>query len=173
MIHGFRIIEPQAIRDNPFHLIDSDWMLVTAGTMRKWNTMTASWGGLGILWNKPVAFSFIRPTRYTYEFMEKVDRYTLSFFPERYRKSLEFCGSNSGRDVDKARATGLTPVSDRPGCIFFTQARLVLECRKLYFQDIDPKHFLNPGIVRMYPQRDFHRLYIGETTRVLSGERRT
>jgi flavin reductase (DIM6/NTAB) family NADH-FMN oxidoreductase RutF len=84
----FRQVRPQDISDNPFHLIDSDWMLVTAGTIRKWNTMTASWGGLGILWNKPVAFSFVRPTRHTYEFIEQASRYTLSFFPERYRKAL-------------------------------------------------------------------------------------
>jgi flavin reductase (DIM6/NTAB) family NADH-FMN oxidoreductase RutF len=171
MQNRFRTIRPAAICDNPFHLIDSDWMLVTAGTMRKWNTMTASWGGLGVLWNKPVAFSFIRPTRYTYEFMERASRYTLSFFAERFRKSLEFCGSNSGREIDKAKATGLEPVPGSAGCIYFRQARLVLECRKLYYQDIDPKHFLDSRTIKFYPQRDFHRLYIGEITRVLTAEK--
>jgi flavin reductase (DIM6/NTAB) family NADH-FMN oxidoreductase RutF len=170
MAARFRSMKPKGIQENVFRLFDSDWTLITAGTLKRWNTMTASWGGLGILWNKPVAFVFIRPTRYTWEFAERAARFTLSFFPERYRKALAFCGSHSGRDTDKAAATGLVPFAPSPGCVSFRQARLILECRKLYFQDIDPKHFLRPGIVKLYPQRDFHRLYVGEITRVLSAE---
>ncbi|MEO0108962.1 MAG: flavin reductase [candidate division WOR-3 bacterium] len=156
-----------AISDNVFKLIDEDWMLITAGTIREWNTMTAGWGGLGVLWSRPVAFVFVRPTRYTYHFMEKARRFTLSFFDERYRKALLFCGSKSGRDVDKAKATGLTPVSSSPGTVHFAQARMVMICRKLYYQDLNPEAFLSPAIMRNYPQRDFHRMYVGEITRCL------
>jgi len=163
----FRAVPPTAIRDNVFKLIDSDWMLITAGTLKGWNTMTASWGGLGILWNKPVAFCFVRPTRHTFGFMEKNDRFTLSFFTERYRAALNLCGTKSGRDTDKARATGLTPVAGRRGFTSFAQARMVLECRKLYFQDLNPKAFLDSAIIKNYPKRDFHRMYIGEITRCL------
>lgn len=169
----YRIIKPEDLPDNVFRLFDSDWALITAGTMKKWNTMTASWGGLGVLWNKPVAFIFVRPARYTWEFTERAARFTLSFFPEQYRKALAFCGSHSGRDTDKAAATGLIPFAPSPGCVSFRQARLILQCRKLYFQDIDPKHFLSRGIIKMYPKRDFHRLYVGEITRVLSAGRKT
>ena len=92
MANEFMKIDPYKLKDNVFKLIDLDWMLVTAGTPERWNTMTASWGGLGVLWNRPVSFVFVRPTRYTYEFMEKHERFTLSFFSKRYRKALVFCG---------------------------------------------------------------------------------
>jgi flavin reductase (DIM6/NTAB) family NADH-FMN oxidoreductase RutF len=173
MNRGYRVIKPEDLRDNVFRLFDSDWALITAGTMKKWNTMTASWGGLGVLWNKPVAFIFVRPTRYTWQFTERAARFTLSFFPGQYRKALAFCGSHSGRDTDKAAATGLIPFAPAPGCVSFRQARLILECRKLYFQDIDPKRFLDRRIVKMYPKLDFHRMYVGQITRVLSSGRKT
>ena len=127
---NFKEISPNEIRDNPFKLIGKDWMLVTAGDKSKFNTMTASWGGVGILWNKPVAFTFIRPQRYTFEFTEQGEYYTLSFFDEEYRKALNFCGTKSGRDYDKVKETGLTPVfsEDAP---YFGEAKLVLVCKKL------------------------------------------
>ena len=118
------IIEPNMIDRNVFQLIGSDWMLITAGTPESYNTMTASWGGMGVLWGKNVCFCFIRPTRHTYQFIEKADVFSLSFFEERYRGALEICGTKSGRDIDKAAATGLIPVagglpgrpiSSRPG----------------------------------------------------------
>ena len=162
----FRAVKPVSLKDNVFTLIDHDWMLVTAGTMKSWNTMTASWGGLGVLWNKPVAFAFVRPTRHTYGFMEKSGKFTLSFFDHsKYRKALLLCGTKSGRDVDKARETGLVPFSPAPGAVSFAQARLILVCRKLYTTDIDPKRFLDPSIERLYPKKDYHRLYVGEIGR--------
>ena len=165
----FRVVKPVSLKDNVFTLIDHDWMLITAGTMKSWNTMTASWGGLGVLWNKPVAFAFVRPTRHTYGFMEASSRFTLSFFPmERFRKALQYCGSHSGRDVDKAEETGLEPFSPAPGAVSFTQARLILVCRKLYTTDIDPRRFLDRGIDRLYPKKDYHRVYVGEVTRCLT-----
>ncbi len=104
-----REIDPKEITDNPFALIGNDWMLITAGSQRRFNTMTASWGGLGVLWGRQVAVCFVRPTRYTYGFMERSKRFTLSFFSRRCRSALNLCGTRSGRDVDKVAATGLTP----------------------------------------------------------------
>jgi len=167
MAAGFLKADPYKLKENVFKLIDRDWMLVAAGTPERWNTMTASWGGLGVLWNRPVAFAFIRPTRYTYEFMERHERFTLSFFTRRYRKALSFCGSHSGRDHDKAKETGLEPVSPLQGAVTFRQARLVFICSKLYTTDIDPRRFLDPKIDENYPKKDYHRMYVGEITRCL------
>ncbi len=153
--------KPEQLTDNPFKLIGKDWMLITAGTQQSFNTMTASWGGVGVLWQKQVSFCFVRPTRYTFEFMERSENFTLSFFEERYRTALNFCGSNSGRDTDKVKETGLTPIS-KDGFIYFGEARLVLACRKLYFQDINPGYFLEQGIHDLYPVKDYHRMYVGE-----------
>lgn len=165
---GFKTIQPQELRDNPFKLIGTDWMLITAGTQASFNTMTASWGGLGVLWDKDVAFVFVRPTRHTFGFIEKAAGFTLSFFAEEYRSKLEFCGSNSGRDVNKVAKTGLTPAFDVPDAVYFSEARLVLVCRKLHAQDLDPARFLDPQIAEFYAQKDYHRLYIGEITRCLT-----
>jgi flavin reductase (DIM6/NTAB) family NADH-FMN oxidoreductase RutF len=167
----FKEVKPESLTENPFTLIGKDWMLVTAGIPGSFNTMTASWGGLGVLWERRVAFCFIRPTRYTYEFIERSGKFTLSFFEERRRKVLSFCGSHSGRDTDKIKESGLTPVHDG-GFMYFSEARLVLLCRKLYFQDISPDCFLDPKIDDMYPQRDYHRMYVGEIEKCLMKIRR-
>lgn len=158
----FKTIDPEAIKDNTFRLIDKEWMLITAGKKDSFNTMTASWGGLGILWHKQVAFCFVRPTRHTYGFMEKNDYFTLSFFEEKYRKILETCGSKSGRNTDKIKETGLMPLPGVTGAVYFEQARLVLECRKIYSQDLDPQRFLDPEIHKNYAVKDYHRMYVGE-----------
>jgi len=158
----FQPIEPARIQDNPFQLIGSDWMLITAGTLAAFNPMTASWGGLGVLWHRPVCFCFIRPVRHTFSFMEQGEYFSLSFFEERYREALSLCGTRSGRDLDKASAAGLTPLAGPTGAVAFAEARLVLECRKIYFQDLLPAHFLDPAIQDNYPQLDYHRCYIGE-----------
>jgi flavin reductase (DIM6/NTAB) family NADH-FMN oxidoreductase RutF len=163
---GFTEVMPESLTDNPFTLIGSDWMLVTAGTPDRFNTMTASWGGLGVLWERKVCFIFIRPTRYTYEFIEQAEIFTLSFFGEQHRKALQICGTRSGRDTDKVKEAGLTPVADG-GAVAFEQARLVLVCRKLYFQDIGPERFLDPAIEQLYPQKDYHRMYAGAIERCL------
>ncbi len=143
-------------------LIGKDWMLVTAGNPESCNTMTASWGGMGELWNRPVVMIFVRPTRYTYEFVEREDFFTVSFFEEKHRKALHLCGSVSGRKVDKISASGLTPVLSEHGSTYFSEAKLVCECRKIYFADIDPKNFLDEKIVKHYPHNDFHRMFVGE-----------
>lgn len=166
----FKEIKPVEIAGNPIHLIGQEWMLITAGTPDHFNTMTASWGSLGELWFKPVCFCFVRPQRYTYEFMEKRDGFTLSFFEEKYKAQLNFCGSRSGRETDKVGECGFSPVEAQNGSVYFEEARLVLECRKLYFQDLDPAHFLDETIMNNYPEKDFHRMYIGQITRVLAEE---
>ena len=165
----FSPINPEALGDNVFKLLDKDWMLVTAGTLDHYNTMTASWGHMGIMWNLPVAIAWIRPQRYTFQFTERYSHYTLSFFTEEYRKALQFCGTKSGRDYDKAKETGLTPAATENGNVFFQEARLVMECRKLYAGDLKEENFIVPQLAtKHYPTKDFHRFYMGEVQKVLS-----
>ena len=153
----------EEIADNPFKLVGSDWMLITAGSPEAYNTMTGGWGGFGVLWGRNICWCVIRPQRYTYEFMERSENFTLSFFDEQYRGALQLCGTKSGREVDKAAAAGITALpGELPGTTCFAEARLVLECRKIYFQDLDPQHFLDPSIEENYPERDYHRMYVGE-----------
>jgi len=167
MAYKFRTVSPSSRTDNIFKLIEKDWMLVTAGTIESFNMLTASWGGVGILWERKVAMCVIRPHRYTFEFMERSPAFSLSFFDEKYRKALKLCGKVSGRDIDKAKAAGLTPIEGRRGGIYFDEARLVLECRKIYWHDLDPTHFIEPKLGVFYPNMDFHRLYVGEIVNCL------
>ena len=148
---------------NPFDKIGKQWMLVTAGKPGKFNTMTASWGQLGVLWNKNVLTCYIRPNRYTYGFIEENDTFTASFFSEEHRKALAFCGANSGRDCDKAAQTGLTPVQIEES-MTFEEADLVLVCRKLYSYDLNEKNFLtDDGLPEQFFSKDpYHRAYIAE-----------
>jgi len=160
-MNNFNEINPENLADNPFKLIGKDWMLITAGTKESFNTMTGAWGGLGVLWYKNICFCVIRPNRYTYEFMEKCSTYTLSFLEEQYRDILTYCGTKSGRDFNKVTEAGLTPVFDKDS-IYFAEARLVLICKKIYFQDMIPAHFLDHAIDEFYPLKDYHRMYVGE-----------
>lgn len=156
------------LRLNPFTKIGSEWMLITAGNeARGCNTMTASWGHLGTLWSRPTSVVYIRHQRYTKEFVDREELYTLSFFPEEYKKALGYLGTASGRDGDKIAAAGLTPVYDGD-CTYFAEANLVLVCRKLYRAPIREEYFLDPAIpAQCYQERDFHDLYVGEVLRVL------
>jgi flavin reductase (DIM6/NTAB) family NADH-FMN oxidoreductase RutF len=161
--NNFKKVEVESLNENVFKIIGDDWMLITAGRIDNFNMMTASWGTMGILWNKPIAICFIRPQRYTYNFAEKYDYYTLSFFKEKYRNILQVCGSRSGRNINKVEATGLKPLVTALGNICYEQSRLFLECRKLYYNDLIPENFVIPEIAHQnYPTRDFHRFYIGE-----------
>ena len=165
----FSHLSPKELTDNFFSRVDDGWMLVTAKNPEtgKCNTMTASWGGTGILWNKPVAFVFLRPQRYTYEFAESAEEMTLSFFAgEQYRSALKLCGSVSGREHDKIAETGLTPVEDG-GAVWFAEAELVLRCRKCYAEFLKEDAFLDRNALSMYAQKDFHKMYICEITDVL------
>lgn len=162
MNNNFQMIKPNEITDNVFSLIGHDWMLITSGTPESFNTMTASWGGMGVLWRKDVCFVFVRPTRYTYEFMEKNDNFSLCFFSEEWKNALNICGTKSGREIDKAKETGLKPFAGANNTTGFEQSRLIIECKKLYYQDIEPKQFLDPSLDKNYPNKDYHRMYVGE-----------
>lgn len=157
---------PEELTENVFEAIGKQWMLVTAGKGDDCNTMTASWGGLGVLWNKPSAFVFVRPSRHTYGFTEREDTFSLCFFDESYRAMLQMCGTKSGRDVDKIREAGLTlrQAADTP---YFEEAQLVLVCRKRYAQDMDPACFTDPTVEAHYGGTDYHRVYVGEILEVL------
>ena len=156
-------IDPKSIVTNPFQAIGIQWMLVTAGTAEACNTMTASWGGVGIMWGKPVATAYIRPQRYTKTFMDREDCFTLSFLPERYRKELSYCGSISGRDEDKIAHCGFTVKTAECGAPYFAEAELVLVCRKLYRQRLKPECFIDASQdERWYPEKDYHDMYIAE-----------
>lgn len=164
---GFKKIRPQEIEGNVFEMVNGQWMLVTAGDCSGFNMLTANWGALGVLWGLPVATSYIRPQRYTYEFMEKSTYYTLSFYGEDMREMLNLCGTKSGRDIDKAKEAGLTPAFASCGAPYFAEAELVIVCKKLYYNDIDPKNFLDSRIAGNYYPDDYHRMYIGEVVEVL------
>ncbi len=165
---NFKQIDPAEIQESVFKLVGTDWMLITAGAPESFNTMTASWGGLGVIWGKNVGMCVVRPTRHTYSFMEDSDYFTLTFFPEEHRGALTFCGTKSGRDVDKCKETGLTPAFTETGAPYFEEARIVMVCKKLYWHDIDPAQFVDPEIDRNYPQKDYHRMYIGEIVECLA-----
>lgn len=165
-MNGFKEINPAAIDDNFIKLIGSDWMLITAGDHTSYNTMTASWGGVGFMWNHPVAMAVIRPQRYTYEFTEREECLTLSFLGEDHRKALQYCGTHSGRDEDKISKAGLSVTFTEDDTPAIAQARLVLECKKLYVSDLKAEGFIDQSIIeRWYPEKDFHRVYILQIAR--------
>ena len=153
-------------KEDAFDLIGRQWMLVTAGISENFNTMTASWGSIGWLWNKPVAFVFIRPERYTHEFIEANERLTLSFYPEDCRKALQLCGTKSGRNTDKVVETGLTPITMKSGTITFKEARLTLDCRKLFKTEMTEEAFIDKDVLhRWYSEQEgggLHTIYIME-----------
>lgn len=162
----FHEVNPLELNCNPFQMIGKDWALVTAGDETGCNTMTVSWGNMGIMWNKNIVTIFIRPQRYTKEFLDRFDNFTLSFYEETARDALKLCGSKSGRDLDKIKAAGLTPVHEN-GMTYFEEARLVLECKKIYLDKIRPEGFLDPSIQQNYAAGDYHLIYMGEIIRVL------
>ncbi|MVB11124.1 Flavin reductase like domain protein [Caprobacter fermentans] len=163
----FQEIPISELQFNPFTMIDKEWMLITAGSAEQCNTMTASWGGLGILWNKNVSTIYVRPTRYTLEFLNRESHYSLCVLDESRRAALNYCGSHSGRDGDKIKAAGLTPVFTE-NAPYFEEAKLVLICRKLYRQELKPDCFIDPAVrEKNYKENDFHSVFIGEIEKVL------
>lgn len=163
----FNKIEPKEITRNPFTLIGDDWMLVTAEKDGKANTMTASWGGVGILWGKTVATIYIRPQRYTKEFLDSTDRFTLSILGAEHKRTLGYLGSVSGRDEDKIAKSGLTLAHENEAP-YFEEAEMVLVCRKLYKQEQKPECFLDKECLdKWYESNDFHTMYIAEIETVL------
>ncbi len=165
-----REINANELDRNVFRLIGDEWMLVTAGDESAANTMTASWGGLGVIWGKPAATIYLRPQRYTKEFVDAHDTFSLSFFDEGFRKQLAYLGSVSGRDEDKIAKAGLsTAYAD--GTPYFEEASLVLVCRKAYVQPFEERCFVDEGAIgQWYPENDLHTLYIGYIEKILATE---
>lgn len=167
---GFKEISIEELTMNPFLKIGKEWMLITAGNEEDHNTMTASWGGVGVMWGKNVATAYIRPQRYTKEFVDANDTFTLSFYDEMYRKALNICGTKSGRDCDKETEAGLTPYYV-DGTTAFEEANLILVCKKQYHQDMKPEHFdVAENDTKWYPNKDYHTMYMAEIVKVLVKE---
>lgn len=151
---------------NPFDVFAKGWMLVCAGNGSAFNMMTASWGQLGNLWDMPVATCYVRPQRYTREFLDNTDSFSLTFYDPSFHDALELCGTKSGRDIDKALATGLTP-KEVGETIIFEQAQLALVCHKIYTQEIEPTCFIDEELPeKVYPKQDYHTMYVGRVDEV-------
>jgi len=166
----FQKIDPKTLDKNVFSAIGDQWMLITAGTAKHCNAMTASWGGMGVIWGRPAATCYIRPQRYTKIFLDREEYYTISFFGEEYRKALSLCGSKSGRDTDKIRECGFTVQAAECGAPYFEEAELVLICRKRFAQPMDPDNMPQEIKDKWYPKEDYHTMYIGEIVEVLAKE---
>lgn len=158
---GFEKTDICSLPESFTKMIRDEWALLTASDGEKINTMTVSWGASGELWSKDVAIVFVRPQRYTYEFMEKGDKFTLSFFGGSHKKELALCGAKSGRDIDKVSECGFTPVT-LDSAPAFEEAQTVIVCKKIAFQDMQPSGFLSPDIDDCYSAKDYHRVYVGE-----------
>ncbi len=164
---SYKEIKPEELSGNVFNMIANDWMLITAESEGKANTMTASWGGLGFIWRKPVAYIFIRPQRYTFEFVEKAEKLTLSFFGGEMRDALKICGTKSGRDCDKIAEAGLTPFPVNEGCTSFEEATVIMECTKMYAQDLSADCVIDKKVLDEYKAGDYHRMYVVSLDRIL------
>ena len=151
---------------NIFEQYDKKWALLTAGDKDKFNTMTISWGGLGTLWNKPVATVYVRTSRYTNEFMKDNDYFTVSFYPEECKKTLGVLGSKSGRDMDKVHESGLTPKEVENG-ITFAESEVTLVCRKLISQRLEPENMIPEIAKQFYENEAQHDMYVGEVVAIL------
>jgi len=139
------------------------WLVLTAGTLDDCNMMTVAWGSIGCMWNKPFVQVVVRPQRHTRKHMDKSDSFTVCAFPEKYRKDLQTLGTLSGRDGDKLSKTGLSlKASSKVSAPSYNEASLILECRKMYFQDMDPRGFVDRTIQDNYASHDYHRVYFGE-----------
>lgn len=160
-------INIEELNFNPFTLIGKKWCLIGAKKEDSFNAMTASWGGVGVLWNKNVVTIYIRPQRYTREFVEASDSFTVSFFDESFKKALGVYGSKSGRDIDKEKATGFHVIEDGEYA-YHQEANMVFECKKLYRGAIHACEMMDSSIdSNYYPEKDYHYVYIGEIKKVL------
>ena len=166
----FKEINIKEVKENVVDLLDKQWGLVTAGTADGFNTMTVSWGAIGELWGKDMATIYIRPQRYTEEFLNANDYFTLSFYPADKKQALGICGTKSGRDIDKVAETGFTPCFNE-AAPYFAEAKLVLICRKLAKSRFNPEEIIDKSIIPdNYPENDFHYIYYGEIEKVLISE---
>lgn len=164
-------IAPADLVFRPFHLLDHEWAILVAG-VEKPNPMTVSWGSFGTLWNRPVVTVFVRPTRFTYGPMNAHPEFTVNILPPTMREALDLCGSTSGRNTDKWAEGGLRPEPSEavvvPGV---AGSDLILECRTLHTFDLDPGRFLDSAIEGLYPNKDYHRAFVGEVLASRASER--
>ena len=163
---GYKQLTPDKIPGNIIKMLNEDWMIITAGTDEKFNMMTAGWGGIGMLYSKPVAICFINPLNYTYQFMEKNDTYTFTFYTEAYRDALLYCGSNSGRNIDKVKGSGLTPITTPSGSKAFSEAWLIIECRKLVGQSLNNETLFDDKVKAEWEGKQLPKMFIGEIINV-------
>lgn len=168
-MNEFQTIKADDFNNSPFRIIGKEWMLITAEKDGKANSMTASWGGFGVMWNRNAAFIVVRNSRYTKEFIDGSDHFSLSFFDrEKYAKMLSYMGSVSGRAADKAAVCGLT-LAHHGVIPFYSEAHTVLFCRKMFRQPIRPESFLEDGIDgTWYKDKDYHDLYIADIEEILA-----
>lgn len=164
-------IEASDLPDNVFELIGQQWMLVTAGNNESYNTMTASWGGLTYIWERSASIMYIRDTRYTYQFLQKEESFTLSFFSEQYRGAMRICGTKSGRDTDKVKEAGLTPIETPSGLMSFGEARMIIECKKMLVQELDYANLSEPYKAKIMEESynnepSKHQMFISEITNI-------
>lgn len=164
----FEVIGSKEFNGNPFEMIGKDWMLIMAEKEGKVNAMTASWGGVGVMWNRNVAYIFVRRSRYTKEFIDGSDTFSLSFYDtKKYRKELSYFGTVSGRDEDKVLKSGFT-VQHENEVPYFDEADTVLICKKLSRHAISAEGLLEESIdSQYYADKDYHEMYIGEITKIL------
>lgn len=162
---GYRQVDAEKIPGNIIKLL-SDATLITSGTADQVNVMTASWGGLGRFWEKPVTFCFLNPTRYSVQTMDKGDTYTISFYTEAYRDAVMYCGSVSGRNTDKIKGSGLTPIKTPSGATAFAEAWMIFECKKIVAQPISPDAVVEKNLPDDWTKNGFHKMYIGEILNV-------
>jgi len=160
-----REITTKEYQDNLFEVMKSQWALLTAGTMDKYNTMTIGWLTAGIIWGKDVVTCYVRPSRYTYQFIEDNDFFTISFYDPRYRSNLSHLGTHSGREADKVKFVDFHPI-ELDHTISFEEARMTIVCKKIYDQQMDEGKMQTFGIERYYSHGDYHRFYIGEIIKI-------
>lgn len=167
-MNNFQSLNPESFDFSPFKLVGKDWMLITAEAQGKVNSMTAAWGGLGVMWGKNAVFAVIRKSRYTKELVDQSDSFSLTFFDkQKYGKMLGYMGSVSGRDADKIKECGLTIVQHE-GIPYYQEASKVLLCKKMCCQPLTPDNFVLAGIDKeWYGDKDYHDLYIGEVVGIL------
>ncbi len=155
----------ERLLNQPYDFWENEWLLLTSGDFQTgdFNAMTIAWGSLGCMWSRPFAQVVVRPTRHTFQYMEQYNTFTLCAFAPQQRPALKLLGSRSGRDGDKITASGLTPIAaSHIAAPTFAEAILTLECKKLYWHDFEPNHFLDPDLEKNYPRQDYHRVYYGE-----------
>ena len=166
-MNNFKEIKIDELNINPFNDIKQNHFLITAGDkINNYNTMTANWATFGTLWNKHIVSIFIRPQRYTFQFIESNKNFSICFFDNKYKQELEMCGKISGREIDKAEKVNFTPIVSND-TVYFQQANIVIICNKIYSSDFEKSKMIDNEIEKFYPNNDMHRFYIGEVKHIL------